>query len=79
LLHLYPLTQNTLQWEPRDKLESFLKLGDYFTIFHVIKYMTWNELLEIVSQMTGSSQLPYKVLQMRLAYTLLHSEMAYAP
>jgi len=59
LLHLHPLTlEDILQWEPRDKLESFPKLGYYFIIFRAIDYTTQNELLEIVSQKTGSSQLP---------------------
>jgi len=58
-LHLHPLTlEDILQREPRDKLESFPKLGYYFIVFRAIEYTTRNELLEIVSQMTGSSQLP---------------------
>jgi magnesium transporter len=58
-LHLHPLTlDDILQREPREKLESFPKLGYYFIIFRAIEYTARNELLEIVSQKTGSSQLP---------------------
>lgn len=58
-MHLHPLTlEDVLQREPREKLESFPKLGYYFIICRAIEYTTRNELLEIVSQKTGSSQLP---------------------
>ena len=58
-MHLHPLTlEDILQREPREKLESFPKLGYYFIIFRAIEYKSRNELLEIVSQRTGSSQLP---------------------
>ena len=58
-MHLHPLTlEDILQREPREKLESFPKLGYYFIIFRAIEYTTRDELLEIVSQKTGSSQFP---------------------
>ncbi|KAF8506659.1 hypothetical protein F5888DRAFT_1644306 [Russula emetica] len=59
LLHLHPLTlEDILQQEPREKLESFPKLGYYFITFRAIDYTTPDERLEIVSQKTGSSELP---------------------
>jgi magnesium transporter len=50
--------EDILQREPREKLESFPKLGYYFISFRAIEYTTPDERLEIVSQKTGSSQLP---------------------
>ncbi|KAF8506661.1 hypothetical protein F5888DRAFT_1644324 [Russula emetica] len=44
--------------EPREKLESFPKLGYYLITFRAIEYTTPDERLEIISQKTGSSQLP---------------------
>ena len=59
MLHLHPLTlEDILQREPREKLESFPKLGYYFITFRAIEYTSRDELLEIISQKTGSSQLP---------------------
>lgn len=59
MLHLHPLTlEDILQKEPREKLELFPKLGYYFIIFRAVESSTRNERLDIVSQKTGSSQLP---------------------
>ncbi|KAI0308244.1 hypothetical protein B0F90DRAFT_144362 [Multifurca ochricompacta] len=59
LLHLHPLTlEDILQQEPREKLELFPKLGYYFIVFRAIESSTAPERLEVVSQKTGSSQIP---------------------
>ena len=57
LLHLHPLTlEDILQREPREKLESYPKLGYYFIVMRALESST-AERLDAISQKTGSSQL----------------------
>jgi magnesium transporter len=60
-LHLHPLTlEDILHREPREKLELFPKLGYSFIVFRAIESSTQNERLDVVSQRTSSSQLPFQ-------------------
>lgn len=57
-MHLHPLTlEDILQREPREKLELFPKLGYYFIVLRAVESSTRHD---IVSQKTGSSQLPVR-------------------
>ncbi|KAI0003718.1 hypothetical protein BJV74DRAFT_811126 [Russula compacta] len=59
LLHIHPLTlEDTLQQEPREKLEFFPNLGYYFIVFRALGSSIPHERLDVVSHKTGSSQLP---------------------
>jgi magnesium transporter len=58
-LHLHPLTlEDILQQEPREKLETFPKLGYDFIVFRAVEPSSAHERPDTVSQKTGSSQLP---------------------
>lgn len=56
-MHLHPLTlEDILQREPREKLESFPKLGYYFIVIRALESSTAPERLDTISQKSGSSQ-----------------------
>jgi magnesium transporter len=57
LLHLHPLTlEDILQREPREKTESFPKLGYHFVVFRALESWTAAERFDAESQKTGNSQ-----------------------